>query len=42
MNEDSKTTGMSEFAKDLYESARVIEPERETMPHAHNLLRPIS
>jgi len=42
MNEDSKTTGMSEFAKDLYESTRVIEPERDnatrTQPAEADLL----
>jgi len=29
MNEDSKTTGVSEFAKDLYESAGVIESSED-------------
>ena len=42
MNEDSKTTGMSEFAKDLYESAGVIEPSEDDatriQPEEANLL----
>jgi len=42
LTKDSKTTGMSEFAKDLYESAGVTEPSEDNAvrmePNENNLL----